>query len=174
MCSKILASLVWLSGCAASVPPASRLEVPSSLQVPGDQALALEARARGVQIYECRAAKDAAKFEWTLKGPEAELLDGAGKPIGRHYAGPTWEASDGSKVVGEVKAKDAGPDPTAVPWLLLTAKSAEGSGVLGRTASIQRLATVGGKAPAEGCSAEHDGAVVRIDYQATYRFYRRD
>ena len=53
-----------------------------------------------------------------------------------HFAGPTWQASDGSKVVGELVAKDAGPDPNAIPWLLLAAKSTQGPGVLARTVSI--------------------------------------
>jgi len=47
----------------------------------------------------------------------------AGNKIAKHYAGTTWESNDGSKVVGEVKAKDNGPDPNAIPWLLLSAKS---------------------------------------------------
>ncbi len=116
-------------------------------------------KATGVQIYACAARKDdAAKFEWTLVAPEAELFDAAGKKIGRHYAGPTWEATDGSKVVGELKARDDGPDPNAIPWLLLAAKSTSGSGVLSKTTSIQRLRTVGGKAPSEGCAvAAHAG-----------------
>ena len=168
----ILATLI--SGCATAAPapgPATPA-IPAALAAPADQALALEAHARGVQIYECKAGKDPGAFAWTLTGPEADLFDREDKPIGKHYAGPTWEASDGSKVVGELKEKDPGPDANAIPWLLLTAKSATGAGVLGQTTSVQRLFTVGGKAPADGCSADKAGAVVRVDYQATYRFFR--
>ncbi len=147
--------------------------VPDKLRVGADQALALDLRGEGVQIYVCTARKDdATKFEWTLKAPEAELFDASGKKVGKHYGGPTWEGDDGSKVVGELKARDDGPDPNAIPWLLLSARSSSGSGMLGKITSIQRLHTVGGKAPAEGCSqAAQAGSEIRIPYQARYAFY---
>jgi hypothetical protein len=146
--------------------------VPENLKVPEAQSLSLEARATGVQIYVCGAGKaDAARFEWAFKAPEADLFDAAGKKIGRHYAGPTWESDDGSKVVGDVKAKDDGPDPTAIPWLLLSAKSTSGKGVFSGTLSIQRLFTVGGKAPAGGCDQAHSGQEARVPYKARYLFF---
>src|SRR5208282_2862008 len=121
--------------------------VPDKLKAPEGQTLALDLRAEGVQIYVCSARKDdTTKFEWTLKAPEAELFDASGKKVVKHYAGPTWEATDGSKVVGELKARDDGPDPNAIPWLLLSAKMTSGNGLLAKTTSIQRLETVGGKA----------------------------
>jgi hypothetical protein len=130
------------------------------------------ALANGVQIYECAAGKaDPARFEWIFKAPEAELADASGTSIGKHYAGPTWESVDGSKVVGEVKARDDGPDGSAIPWLLLSAKSTEGKGVFGKTQTIQRVNTVGGKAPVAGCGSAEAGKVVRTPYRATYYFY---
>ena len=145
--------------------------IPEKLKIPDTQTLALEVKATGVQIYTCSASKaDPARFEWVFKAPEADLFDSAGKKIGSHYAGPTWESTDGSKVVGEVKAKDDGPDPAAIPWLLLSAKSTSGTGVFTRTLSIQRLHTVGGKAPADGCDQGHAGQEARIPYKATYAF----
>lgn len=163
---------LWLAFAAAplaATPP----EVPDKLKVPADQMLALDLRGVGVQIYVCAARKDdASKSEWALKAPEAELFDAAGKKVGKHYAGPTWEADDGSKVVGELKARDDGPDPNAIPWLLLSAKSTSGSGILSRTTSVQRVRTVGGKAPADGCAQAADaGREVRVPYQAAYYFY---
>lgn len=147
-------------------------DVPAALKAPADQTLSLEAHAKGVQIYECKASKaDPKAFEWTFKAPEAELYDGAGARIGKHFAGPTWESTDESKVVGAVKAKDDGPDPGAIPWLLLGAASSSDTGVLGRTLSIQRLETKGGKAPATGCDAAHAGSEARVPYTATYDFY---
>jgi hypothetical protein len=146
--------------------------IPEKLRTPDTQKLSLEAQASGVQIYTCSATKtDAARFEWAFKAPEADLFDKAGKKIGTHYAGPSWESTDGSKVVGEVKAKDDGPDPSAIPWLLLGAKSTSGTGVLAGTLSVQRLNTVGGKAPADGCDAAHAGKEARIAYKATYAFW---
>src|ERR1700740_1851314 len=105
-------------------------QAPEILRVPDEQRVLLKALAKGVQNYECKAtAADPGKFDWTFKAPEADLTNKHGKKIGKHYAGPTWEANDGSKVVGEVKARDDGPAATAIPWLLLSAKSTLGSRV---------------------------------------------
>jgi hypothetical protein len=147
--------------------------IPDALQPPAGQALALAARATGVQIYECKAAKeDPSQFSWTLKAPEADLKDLSGKSMGKHYAGPTWEASDGSKVVGEVVGKHDAPNAAAIPWLLLRAKSTSGSGIFGAVASIQRLQTSGGAAPATGCDSSQSGKESRVPYSAVYRFYK--
>jgi hypothetical protein len=160
-----------LAGCAT--PDAGTVPtVPDNLRVPATQTLSLEARATGVQIYDCKAGKDdPAHFDWVFRAPEAELFDAAGKKIGKHYAGPTWESNDGSKAVGEVKARDDGPDVNAIPWLLLSAKSTSGVGILGKTVSVQRLKTVGGKAPVGGCSPAQAGKEARVPYNATYYFY---
>jgi len=134
--------------------------------------LSLVTPATGVQIYECSASKtDPTRFEWAFKAPQADLLDGSGRKIGKHYAGPSWESNDGSKVIGEVKARDDGPAASAIPWLLLSAKSTSGNGVFGRTQGIQRLYTVGGKAPADGCNRARLGRETRVPYKATYYFY---
>ena len=147
--------------------------IPDSLRPPVGQVLALAVRGTGVQIYECKAAKEnPSQFSWTLKAPEADLKDLSGKPVGKHYAGPTWEASDGSKVVGELVAKRDAPDSAAIPWLLLRAKSTSGSGVFSAIASIQRLQTSGGTAPAGGCDSSQTGKESRVPYSAVYRFYK--
>src|SRR6266481_7425923 len=160
-----------LAGCAAS-SVATDPVVPDNLKVPAGQTLSLVSRATGVQIYECSVAKtDPAKFEWAFKAPEADLFDLSGRKIGKHYAGPTWESNDGSKVVGEVKSRDDGPNANAIPWLLLSAKSTSGKGVFSETQSIQRLYTVGGKAPATGCNRAQLGKEARVAYKATYYFY---
>ena len=145
---------------------------PEELKVPSGQVLAISARAAGAQIYECTADKDdPTRFSWALKAPEATLRDKSGKPLGKHYAGPTWEAADGSKVVGEVVAKTDAPDPGAIPWLLLRAKSTSGTGIFSTVASIQRLRTVGGKPPADGCDKDRSGKEARVSYSAQYLFY---
>src|SRR5258708_21328301 len=160
-----------LAGCA-SAQIGMNAVVPENLKVPAPKTLSVVAQATGVQIYECAASKtDPTRFEWVFKAPEAQLVDNAGKSIGKHYAGPTWESNDGSKAVGEVKARDDGPDANAIPWLLLSAKSAEGNGIFGKTQSVQRVNTVGGKAPADGCSQAQIGKEARIPYRATYNFY---
>lgn len=86
-------------------------KIPNSIAAPANQTLTLETMASGYQVYECRAAdEDPARYQWAFKAPEAELYETAGNRLGRHYAGPTWEALDGSKVVGRVMAQSASPD----------------------------------------------------------------
>ncbi len=160
-----------LAGCASS-PGMKAGDIPEPLRVPANSELTLRAHAAGVQIYRCSAGKDdAAQFEWALKAPEADLFDHSGKKIGNHYAGPTWEATDGSKVMGTVVERAGGPNPHAIAWLLLSAKSTSGNGVFTRVRFIQRLRTVGGNAPSDGCDQASEGREVRVAYSAEYWFY---
>jgi hypothetical protein len=151
---------------AALVPPVT----PPSLAVPAGQKLVLAVLAKGDQIYRC-SAKAGGAFEWVLEAPKAELFDERGQVIGEHYAGPTWEAIDGSKVVGQVKQKADSPDQGAIPWLLVEVTSNVGAGVLAKVKSVQRVDTWGGKASKEGCDAAHAGAESRVGYRARYYFY---
>jgi hypothetical protein len=167
---RTLPALALLAACATAQPFAAP-EVPAALRPPADQSLYLEALATGVQIYECSRKPDST-YEWAFKAPEASLADRSGHSLGKHYAGPTWEANDGSSVAGEVKAKDPGPTPSAIPWLLLTAKANTGPGTLAAARSIQRVATAGGVAPAEPCTEANLKQVARVPYTATYYFYR--
>ena len=164
-----------LGGCASGPAvdaPLRAPDVPAALRVPAGQVIFLEALATGVQIYECAAKADGSGYEWAFRAPEAQLADRAGHPIGRHYGGPTWESVDGSSVVGTVSGRDPGPDPAAIPWLLLTAKSTAGTGVFAKTSSIQRLQTRAGIAPSQPCSGANLKQVARVPYTATYYFYR--
>jgi hypothetical protein len=92
--------------------------------------------------------------------------------MGTHYAGPTWEAGDKSKIVASVKARANAPDSNAIPWLLLEVKSQEGQGMFSNVNWIQRVNTVGGKAPTQPCDASQQNKEVRIPYSADYYFYR--
>jgi len=130
--------------------------------------LLLEADADGVQIYACEAKGQG--FEWVFKAPEANLFDRQGRQVGTHFAGPTWKLSDGA-VVGEVAARADAPASGAIPWLLLKAKSHEGSGVLSTVAFIRRIDTKGGAAPTAGCDAQHQGQQARMRYYALYQFF---
>ena len=143
-----------------------------SLDIPvTEQALALSATGRGEQTYQCSTAPAATGgYAWTLVGPKAVLSDARGAVIGRHYAGPTWEASDGSKVVGRVLAKQPSPNG-GVDWLLLKAVSTSGPGLFATVTYIRRLATTGGAAPSSGCVADTAGHRVSVPYSATYEFY---
>jgi hypothetical protein len=139
------------------------------LPPPAGASLVLEVLADGVQIYACEAKGTG--FAWAFKAPEATLVDRQDRLAGRHFAGPTWQGVDGSAVLGEVLAKADAPDATAIPWLLLRAKSHAGSGVLSNVAYIRRAATRGGLAPSTGCDAGHAASEIRIPYAAVYQFY---
>ncbi|HWV89650.1 MAG TPA: DUF3455 domain-containing protein [Burkholderiales bacterium] len=145
------------AGCASTVP------VPNNLKPAGNESLALIVPAKGVQIYECREGK------WAFVAPEAELFDRAGKKIGSHYAGPHWESADGSKIVGAVKQRADAPGAGNIPWLLLGTKSVASEGAFSKVTSIQRVATVGGIAPAAGCNEA--GARARVPYTADYYLF---
>jgi hypothetical protein len=146
------------SSCPPSLPSAS-------LAVPGGNVLDFKAAASGVQIYTCAATG------WTFKAPEAELFDNGGELFGHHFAGPTWQALDGSEVVGSKLAAFT-VSAASIPWLLLGAASHTGDGKMAKVTFIQRLQTSGGIAPATGCDAAHLGATARVGYTATYYFYK--
>ena len=89
---KIIAFVTpFIAACASPQPPASTANVPDNLKPGANESLAMIVPAKGVQIYECRAAKDQAGYEWAFIAPEADLFDTRGKRIGRHYAGPNWK-----------------------------------------------------------------------------------
>lgn len=167
------ASIIVTGGCAHKAVDTAA-PAPDSLRVPGNVAVSHVLHGAGVQIYECTANHDGEpRYTWTLQTPAADLTEASGKEVGKHYAGPTWEATDGSMVVGEVMARDPGPTPNAIPWLLLRAKATTGKpkSYFGRTAFIQRLHTVGGQPPPGGCDAGAAGKRVRVAYSADYVFF---
>jgi hypothetical protein len=176
-----VAATALLAGCAEDSPtgpvaeratagtgtdrPAVELGDCSKLRPPAGSTLVFHAYARGLQVYRWDGAS------WTLTGPSAQLFadaEGMGL-VGTHYTGPTWESTSGSTVVGAVIDRCT-PDADAVPWLLLGAVSSEGPGVFQGVTHIQRVHTVGGKAPAEAGS--FGGQVRGVPYTAEYFFYR--
>src|SRR4029077_18220659 len=93
----ILPGLLALSMASCDLTSTEKISVPvapDGIKGPPTEVLSFAANAKGVQIYECRLKKDTtAQYEWVLRAPEADLFDGRGKRIGRHYGGPTWESS---------------------------------------------------------------------------------
>ena len=153
---------------AATVGPATAAEpLPDAIAAPGETVV-LRVHAEGAQVYECKAGGDG-KLAWSFREPIATLL-AEGKTVGRHYAGPSWEYSDGSAVVG----KDAGNAPGAtandIPWLKLTVVSQRGNGVLSGVTTVQRINTQGGKL--EG-ACDKLGATRSAPYSADYVFLRK-
>src|SRR5262245_35977754 len=150
-------------------------DVPAELQLPAGYKLIGRAEARGVQIYRSAEGKDG-RLEWTLEAPLADLLGADGRRLGFHYDGPSWEATDGSKVARDrAQPVKTAPAPNAqedIPWLLIKVQ-AEGdrAGTFSRVAYVHRLNTRGGKAPAE--APVRPGTKVGVEYRATYYFYGR-
>jgi len=143
------------SACPASMP--------AGLAPAADQDLAFTLHATGVQIYSCTNGA------WAFIAPDAQLYEqDPSEPVGHHFACPTCQFDDGSSVVG-AKVAAATVDPTAIPWLLLTAKShGPIDGRMTDVTSIQRLETTGGNSPAGPCTT---GDVANVPYTATYFFY---
>src|SRR5262249_5427747 len=152
-----LALLLLASACVAHGGPKAPL-VDRPMRAPVGNEVILRASAKGVQVYVCEEVKSegAARYEWVLRGPSAELYDEHDSRIGTRYKGPTWQAQDGSKVLCEVKEKQLAPSG-AIPWLLLKAKAHEGAGTMSRVSWVQRVDTVGGNPPTTACDAAHAG-----------------
>jgi Protein of unknown function (DUF3455) len=139
-------------------------DIPPELGVEYDR---VAYQGKGAQIWQCGL-----NGNWLFQAPRASLYDDEGNLVGEHLAGPTWQAADGSTVVGRVISKTT-PDATAIPWLLLeaasnTAASNNGDGSFSRVKYIQRLNTVGGTAPSRPCQKSD---LVEIDYSALYVFH---
>jgi hypothetical protein len=150
-----------MSASAAETP------LPDAIAAPGET-IVLTVHAEGAQVYECKAGTDG-KSNWAFREPIATLLED-GKTVGRHYAGPNWEHSDGSAVVGKVAATVPGATPNDIPWLKLEVISRRGSGILTDVATVQRIDTRGGML-AGGC--DKVGAFSSVPYSADYVFLRK-
>ncbi len=165
--ASVVASLFAALGAADAAE-----SVPDSLAPPAGLKRLLEASATGVQIYRCgppKGAEGAPAAVWNFDAPRATLTDQRGEPVGRHYAGPTWEAIDGSKITGKVAARADASEPGAIPWLLLKAESTGTPGRFNRVRAVQRLFTSGGSAPAGACAKV--GEVLEVPYRAMYVFW---
>jgi len=103
--------------------------------------------------------------------PDATLFDDEGNVVATHFAGPRWKSNSGSIVLGAAVQPTVTVDTNAIPWVRLRAVTTEGPGIFADTTFIQRVNTVGGKAPsADGAFV---GQVARVPYTADYFFYRK-
>lgn len=157
----------WIAGVVALAGMAGLVRAEGLPAKPS----AIEAFGKGVQVYVCKAASGGT-YAWALKGPDATLRDASGRVIGKHFAGPSWQANDGSLVVAEPLNVSPSPNPDAIPWLVLRARSHAGAGQMADVDYIVRTRTEGGMAPASGCDASHVNAEVRVPYGAIYLFFR--
>ena len=154
-----------------SAPPVNALaaetSVPDVIAAPGE-AVVLTVHAEGAQVYECKAGNDG-KPTWAFREPIATLL-ADGKTVGRHSAGPNWEHSDGSAVVGKAVGNAPGATANDIPWLKLEVVSRRGSGVLAGVTTVQRINTQGGKL--EG-ACDKAGSFRSAPYSADYVFLHK-
>jgi Protein of unknown function (DUF3455) len=179
-----VSAAMLLVACAADAPPAAeRLNAPSTplalgapgraapelgvcdkLAPPAGSTFAYHVYARGVQIYRWDGQA------WAPVGPSAELFaDAAGRAlVGTHFGGPRWQSLSGSTVRGSVIDRCV-YDANAIPWLSLAGVPESGPGVFAHTTFIQRVNTVGGKAPATPGSLDQ---IEEVPYAAEYYFYR--
>ena len=168
--------------------------VPANLEVPEGHTLFFAGRAEGTQNYICLATANGG-VAWFFLGPQATLFTAvhgdlrrqltthflSANPDENNLARPTWQHSqDSSRVWGRVVASSADPQYVAegaIPWLLLQtaglAAGPDGHGVLTQTTFIQRVNTIGGRAPASDCSSSTQiGTYVLVPYRTDYFFYR--
>jgi hypothetical protein len=165
-------ALACFAGAAFCPLAAGGQQVPQAFEPPAGEQLVLQVHAKGDQIYSCKAG-EGGQWAWVLEAPEAQLFDKDGKVFGKHFAGPSWQAGDGSRIVAKAAANAPSPDPDSIPWLLLAVTSHRGEGALAKVASVQRLNTKGGRAPASGCDSGHAGQKLRAAYSADYLFFAR-
>jgi uncharacterized protein DUF3455 len=153
--------LLPISLAAAETP------LPDAIAAPGE-AVILTLHAEGAQVYECKAGSDG-KLGWAFREPIATLM-ADGKTVGRHYAGPNWEYSDGSAVVGKAGGSAPGATANDIPWLKLPVVSQRGNGALTGVTTVQRINTQGGKLDG---ACDKPGTTRSAPYSADYVFLRK-
>ena len=180
MLSAMLAATIALAACGSMGPDGpsgtstySQASLPPSLQVPAGHRVAMQTVGVGDITYECRDKTDAAgQTEWVFAGPNAVLNDRLGKQVGKYYGPPaTWESTDGSKLTATQLAV-APSGPTSLPFQLVKANPASGTGAMTGVTYIQRVALSGGIAPKESCTAMNKGQKQMVKYQADYIFWK--
>jgi hypothetical protein len=160
---------------AYKISESEKLTIPASIAVPvtaGGNSRVATYYADGVQRYKAQAkAGSPGLFEWVFVAPQATLYL-SNTVIGTHGAGPFWEVSPADSLFAQAftPARTApSPDANSIDWLLLKTKEGKPStGLFSQVSYIQRIATVGGKAPAVAPTSEWQTAAVR--YTAVYRF----
>jgi Protein of unknown function (DUF3455) len=170
----ILAAVAVLSLGHVAQAGSEGPSAPTGIAVPAGHKLFLIGHAVGVQIHTCIGTPGS--YRWRFDGPRADLYDDRGRLLATHFGGPSWQARDGSKVVGTLDAPPVTVDPTAIPWLRLSAASTtpglDGNRLMGTT-YIQRIQTTGGLAPDPAvCDASNVGTTEEIPYTADYTFWK--
>jgi hypothetical protein len=163
--------------------------VPEDIEVEEGHEAFFVGHAVGTQNYVC--LPQGSSVAWVLFTPQATLFARQGRQIQTHFFSPnafesgtvrpTWQdSSDTSAVWGKGVGTSSDPSyvaPDAIAWLKIEVVGAQrgpkGGKKLTGTTFIQRLNTVGGKAPATGCAVPGDiGNRAYVPYQADYFFFK--
>jgi hypothetical protein len=173
--------------------------VPENLEVEDGNVVFLVGHGVGTQNYVCApSATSVTGFAFSLFTPQATLFDDAGEQLITHFFSPnndplvkppeagtirvTWEDSrDTSRIWAFLLEQSTDEDfvrRDSVAWLKLKTSGVDvgptGGDRLTKTTFVQRLNTVGGLAPASGCSTFEDlGRRVFVPYFADYFFYKK-
>lgn len=177
----LVGAAALLSACASApsttmpmtmaMPGVDNAALPEPVRVPAGQKMRMMATGVGDLSYECRAKKDmAGQYEWVFVGPVANLMSSDRKTVGKYYAGPTWESTDGSKITGKQVAVAPGGSGN-IPLQLVKTDPATGAGAMNGVTYIQRINTKGGVAPTMACDAAGMGKKQTVKYEADYVFY---
>ena len=161
------ASAAEVAARPTPAPDFSAPAIPDLIKPPaGSHPLGAYVVTAGTQNYTCVVAAGATTGAYTgASVPEAQLI-GAGGRI-HHFAGPSWQSERDGSLVTATKI-GASARTGAIPELLLQVATHSGKGILSKADYINRLATSGGVAPTDSCTA---GQTVSVPYKAVYLFW---
>ena len=169
--------------------------VPDGLEVEAGNEPFLLGRGVGTQNYVCSPC-DPTKLNcplgvaFTLFTPQATLFNDQEEQLITHFSSPnpvengiirvTWQDSRDTSTVWASLVKAVTVRADSIPWVLLNVKDTgtqagpTGGDRLTKTTFIQRLNTIGGLAPADGCLSSMDlGHQAFVHYTADYFFYKQ-
>lgn len=190
------ARMLGLALAVAATSPAAAITapaVPANLEVGSGYRVLERGHALGTQNYYCTtfpSGPSGPPIGWAFYGPQATLYAGNGAQIATHFLAPNpdendtlraaWQHSRDSSTVF-AKAIETSTDPAyvapdAIPWLKLEVTGWERGPRNGRrllrATYVQRVNTVGGKAPATGCEDAADiGKKALVPYETDYYFW---
>lgn len=162
------------------IAQSEKLTIPAEVDVPSNRPYGNSRVATyyaiGVQKYRAQAKTNSpGVYEWVFIAPKADLFNSSNVHVGVHGAGPYWALTPFDSIFAQAytPAKTATPDPNSVPWLLLMPKTGKDPiGLFHYVSYIQRIATVGGKAPAAAPQSATDS--IDVPYTAIYRFTKKN
>ena len=164
------------------IKSSENLTIPAAVELPanatGNTRIATF-YAEGVQKYKAKLKTGSTnEYEWLFVAPQADLYDVNHKKVGTHSAGPTWQllnsTTDSIYAQQFTPARTApSPDASSIDWLLLQPKTGKTpTGFFSQVSYIQRIATLGGKAPSTPPASANE--TIDVKYVAVYRFSKKN